>query len=201
MRIEFRTCWGPRSEGEATTRNEAPQGANHQARHAAERPTAWPWFKNLPRRCFPPRGGGGGGGGGRVLTTEAKAKAIRATADELVTLAKRPRTCTARRRQELTMVNDTVVVGPPGSSTRSRARFADRQRRVHADHPRGPASRRRPAPMDLPGARRSRGKRRGRLAPRARARKAETRASRIQGEGRRAASKRKRKEKAAAAAG
>ena len=58
----------------------------------------------------------------RVLTTEAKAKAIRATADEMVTLAKRE--SLHARRQALTMVNDTVVVGRLFDTIA--ARFADR---------------------------------------------------------------------------
>ena len=58
----------------------------------------------------------------RVLTTEAKAKAIRATADEMVTLAKREHL--HARRQVLTMVNDTVVVGRLFDTIA--ARFADR---------------------------------------------------------------------------
>jgi large subunit ribosomal protein L17 len=58
----------------------------------------------------------------RVLTTEAKAKAIRATADEMVTLAKRENL--HARRQVLTMVNDTVVVGRLFDTIA--ARFADR---------------------------------------------------------------------------
>ena len=58
----------------------------------------------------------------RVLTTEAKAKAIRATADEMVTLAKRE--SLHARRQALTMVNDTVVVGRLFDTIG--ARFADR---------------------------------------------------------------------------
>ena len=44
----------------------------------------------------------------RVLTTEAKAKAVRPTADEMVTLAKRENI--HARRQVLAMVNDTEVV-------------------------------------------------------------------------------------------
>jgi large subunit ribosomal protein L17 len=58
----------------------------------------------------------------RVLTTEAKAKAIRATADEMVTLAKRENL--HARRQVLTMVNDPVVVGRLFDTIA--ARFADR---------------------------------------------------------------------------
>ena len=58
----------------------------------------------------------------RVLTTEAKAKAIRATADEMVTLAKRE--SLHARRQVLTMVTDTVVVGRLFDTIA--ARFADR---------------------------------------------------------------------------
>ena len=58
----------------------------------------------------------------RVLTTEAKAKAIRATADEMVTLAKRENL--HARRQVLTMVNDTVVVGRLFDTIA--ARFAER---------------------------------------------------------------------------
>jgi large subunit ribosomal protein L17 len=58
----------------------------------------------------------------RVLTTEAKAKAVRATADEMVTLAKRE--SLHARRQVLTMVNDTAVVGRLFDTIA--ARFADR---------------------------------------------------------------------------
>lgn len=45
----------------------------------------------------------------RVMTTEAKAKAIRGTADEMVTLAKRE--SLHARRQVLSMMPDTQVVG------------------------------------------------------------------------------------------
>jgi large subunit ribosomal protein L17 len=58
----------------------------------------------------------------RVLTTEAKAKAVRATADEMVTLAKRE--SLHARRQVLTMVNDTAVVGRLFDTIA--ARFAER---------------------------------------------------------------------------
>ena len=58
----------------------------------------------------------------RVLTTEAKAKAIRPTADEMVTLAKRE--SLHARRQVLSMVNDTAVVGRLFDTIA--ARFADR---------------------------------------------------------------------------
>jgi large subunit ribosomal protein L17 len=58
----------------------------------------------------------------RVLTTEAKAKAIRPTADEMVTLAKRE--SLHARRQVLSMVNDTVVVGRLFDTIA--ARFAER---------------------------------------------------------------------------
>jgi len=58
----------------------------------------------------------------RVLTTEAKAKAIRGTADEMVTLAKRE--SLHARRQVLSMVNDTVVVGRLFDTIA--ARFAER---------------------------------------------------------------------------
>ena len=58
----------------------------------------------------------------RVLTTEAKAKAIRPTADEMVTLAKRE--SLHARRQVLTMINDTAVVGRMFDTIA--ARFADR---------------------------------------------------------------------------
>jgi large subunit ribosomal protein L17 len=58
----------------------------------------------------------------RVMTTEAKAKAIRGTADEMVTLAKRE--SLHARRQVLTMVNDTAVVGRLFDTIA--ARFADR---------------------------------------------------------------------------
>ena len=59
----------------------------------------------------------------RVLTTEAKAKAIRPTADEMVTLAKRE--TLHARRQVLTMVPDAAVVGRLFDTIA--ARFADRQ--------------------------------------------------------------------------
>jgi large subunit ribosomal protein L17 len=58
----------------------------------------------------------------RVLTTEAKAKAIRATADEMVTLAKRENL--HARRQALAMMQDAQVVGRLFDSIA--ARFADR---------------------------------------------------------------------------
>ena len=58
----------------------------------------------------------------RVLTTEAKAKAIRAAADEMVTLAKRE--SLHARRQVLTMVPDTKVVGTLFDTIA--ARFAER---------------------------------------------------------------------------
>ena len=58
----------------------------------------------------------------RVMTTEAKAKAIKATADEMVTLAKRE--SLHARRQVLTMVTDTAVVGRLFDTIA--ARFADR---------------------------------------------------------------------------
>jgi len=58
----------------------------------------------------------------RVLTTEAKAKAIRATADEMVTLAKRE--SLHARRQALAMMQDTGVVGRLFDTIA--ARFADR---------------------------------------------------------------------------
>jgi large subunit ribosomal protein L17 len=58
----------------------------------------------------------------RVLTTEAKAKAIRGTADEMVTLAKRE--SLHARRQVLSMVQDTVVVGRLFDTIA--ARFAER---------------------------------------------------------------------------
>jgi large subunit ribosomal protein L17 len=58
----------------------------------------------------------------RILTTEAKAKAIRGTADEMVTLAKRE--SLHARRQVLTMIADTVVVGRLFDTIA--ARFADR---------------------------------------------------------------------------
>src|SRR5437868_8813631 len=58
----------------------------------------------------------------RVLTTEAKAKAIRGTADEMVTLAKRE--SLHARRQVLTMIQDVAVVGRLFDTIA--ARFADR---------------------------------------------------------------------------
>ena len=58
----------------------------------------------------------------RILTTEAKAKAIRGTADEMVTLAKRE--SLHARRQVLTMIADTTVVARLFDTIA--ARFADR---------------------------------------------------------------------------
>ncbi len=58
----------------------------------------------------------------RILTTEAKAKALRPTADEMVTLAKRENL--HARRQVLAMVQDTKVVGRLFDTIA--ARFADR---------------------------------------------------------------------------
>jgi large subunit ribosomal protein L17 len=58
----------------------------------------------------------------RVLTTAPKAKAIKALADEMVTLAKRE--SLHARRQVLTMGTDTVVVGRLFDTIA--ARFADR---------------------------------------------------------------------------
>ena len=58
----------------------------------------------------------------RVLTTEAKAKAIRGTADEMVTLAKRE--SLHARRQVLSMIPDAGVVGRLFDTIA--ARFADR---------------------------------------------------------------------------
>jgi len=58
----------------------------------------------------------------RILTTEAKAKAIRGTADEMVTLAKRENL--HARRQVLTMVSDTEVVARLFDTIA--ARFSDR---------------------------------------------------------------------------
>jgi large subunit ribosomal protein L17 len=58
----------------------------------------------------------------RILTTEAKAKAIRGTADEMVTLAKRE--SLHARRQVLSMITDTSVVARLFDTTA--ARFADR---------------------------------------------------------------------------
>jgi large subunit ribosomal protein L17 len=58
----------------------------------------------------------------RVLTTEAKAKAIRPTADEMVTLAKRE--SLHARRQVLSMVPDAKVVARLFDTIA--ARFADR---------------------------------------------------------------------------
>jgi len=58
----------------------------------------------------------------RILTTEAKAKAIRGTADEMVTLAKRE--SLHARRQVLSMIADTTVVGRLFDTIA--ARFADR---------------------------------------------------------------------------
>ena len=58
----------------------------------------------------------------RILTTEAKAKAIRGTADEMVTLAKRE--SLHARRQVLSMVSDTAVVGRLFDTIA--ARFSDR---------------------------------------------------------------------------
>ena len=76
----------------------------------------------------------------RVLTTEAKAKAVRPTADEMVTLAKRE--SLHARRQVLSMVNDTTVVGRLFDTIA--ARFADRPggytRIIHVGPRRGDAA-------------------------------------------------------------
>jgi large subunit ribosomal protein L17 len=76
----------------------------------------------------------------RVLTTEAKAKALRATADEMVTLAKRE--SLHARRQVLSMVPDPKVVGTLFDTIA--ARFADRHggytRIVHVGPRRGDAA-------------------------------------------------------------
>lgn len=76
----------------------------------------------------------------RVLTTEAKAKALRATADEMVTLAKRE--SLHARRQVLSMVSDPKVVGSLFDTIA--ARFADRHggytRIVHVGPRRGDAA-------------------------------------------------------------
>ena len=76
----------------------------------------------------------------RVLTTEAKAKALRATADEMVTLAKRE--SLHARRQVLSMVADPAVVGTLFDTIA--ARFADRHggytRIVHVGPRRGDAA-------------------------------------------------------------
>jgi large subunit ribosomal protein L17 len=76
----------------------------------------------------------------RVLTTEAKAKALRATADEMVTLAKRE--SLHARRQVLSMVSDPAVVGTLFDTIA--ARFADRHggytRIVHVGPRRGDAA-------------------------------------------------------------
>jgi large subunit ribosomal protein L17 len=58
----------------------------------------------------------------RIMTTEAKAKAIRGLADEMVTLAKRE--SLHARRQVLSMVPDTEVVGKLFDTIA--ARFGDR---------------------------------------------------------------------------
>jgi large subunit ribosomal protein L17 len=58
----------------------------------------------------------------RITTTEAKAKAIRGLADEMVTLAKRENL--HARRQVLSMVPDTEVVGKLFDTIA--ARFSDR---------------------------------------------------------------------------
>ena len=76
----------------------------------------------------------------RVLTTEAKAKALRATADEMVTLAKRE--SLHARRQVLSMMPDPQVVGTLFDTIA--ARFADRHggytRIVHVGPRRGDAA-------------------------------------------------------------
>ena len=76
----------------------------------------------------------------RVMTTEAKAKAIKATADEMVTLAKRE--SLHARRQVLSMIADPKVVGTLFDTIA--ARFADRHggytRIVHIGPRRGDAA-------------------------------------------------------------
>jgi large subunit ribosomal protein L17 len=77
----------------------------------------------------------------RVLTTEAKAKAIKALADEMVTLAKRE--SLHARRQALTVIHDSKVVGNLFDTLA--ARYADRHggytRIVHVGPRRGDAAR------------------------------------------------------------
>ena len=76
----------------------------------------------------------------RVLTTEAKAKAIKALADEMVTLAKRE--SLHARRQALTVIQDSKVVGNLFDTIA--ARYADRHggytRIIHVGPRRGDAA-------------------------------------------------------------
>lgn len=74
----------------------------------------WALFRNLLVALFRHE---------RIMTTEAKAKAIRGLADEMVTLAKRENLHV--RRQALTMVPDTEVVRKLFDTVA--ARFADRR--------------------------------------------------------------------------
>ena len=73
----------------------------------------WAMFRNLLVALFRHE---------RIMTTEAKAKAIRGLADEMVTLAKRENL--HARRQVLSMVPDTEVVGKLFDTIA--ARFSDR---------------------------------------------------------------------------
>jgi len=74
----------------------------------------WALFRNLLVALFQHE---------RILTTEAKAKAVRGLADNMITLAKRE--SLHARRQVLTMVPDTVVVRKLFDTIA--ARYADRR--------------------------------------------------------------------------
>jgi large subunit ribosomal protein L17 len=74
----------------------------------------WAMFRNLLVALFHHE---------RIETTEAKAKAVRGLADHVVTLAKRENL--HARRQVLTLVPDTAVVGRIFDTIA--ARFSDRQ--------------------------------------------------------------------------
>lgn len=74
----------------------------------------WAMFRNLLVALFRHE---------RIMTTEAKAKAVRGLADEMITLAKRE--SLHARRQVLAMVPDRAVVA--SLFDRIAARFTDRQ--------------------------------------------------------------------------
>jgi large subunit ribosomal protein L17 len=73
----------------------------------------WALFRNLLVALFRHE---------RITTTEAKAKAVRGAAEHMITLAKRENL--HARRQVLTMVPDTVIVGTLFDTIA--ARFSDR---------------------------------------------------------------------------
>jgi ribosomal protein L17 len=84
----------------------------------------WALFRNLLVALFRHE---------RIMTTEAKAKAVRGLADQMVTLAKRD--SPHARRQVLSMVPDTEVV----KSRHHRGAFRRPPWRLHADHAGGHA--------------------------------------------------------------